>query len=89
MFRPYKKLAKLSLNRLRLSWRSCRCMKLVSKSAIESLSSANCGSSESSALARGVMLLCEFRKEDRDEGLRGVVGRDTGDRDLGLTDVRV
>lgn len=44
MFMPYRKLAKLSLKRVKLSCISCRCMKLASKSAIESASSANCGS---------------------------------------------
>lgn len=48
MFMPYKKLAKLSLNRLRLSCISCKCMKLASKSAIESESSAKAGSRDSS-----------------------------------------
>ena len=27
-------------------------------------------------------MLCEARKEEREEGRRGVVGRDTGERDL-------
>lgn len=44
IFNPYKKLAKLSLNRVKLSCINCRCMKFASRSAIESASSANCGS---------------------------------------------
>ncbi len=47
MFSPYKKLAKLSLNLDRLSCISCKCMKLASRSAIESDSSAKAGSSDS------------------------------------------
>lgn len=41
IFNPYRKLAKLSLNRVRLSCISCKCIKLASRSAIESASSAN------------------------------------------------
>jgi hypothetical protein len=48
IFNPYKKLAKPSPKRLRLSCMSCKCMKFASKSAIESVSSANCASSASS-----------------------------------------
>ena len=51
MFMPYKKLAKLSLNLLRLSCINCRCMKLASRSAMESDSSAKAGSSDSSGKA--------------------------------------
>lgn len=47
MFMPYKKLAKLSLNLLKLSCINCRCMKLASRSAIESESSAKAGSRDS------------------------------------------
>ena len=47
MFMPYRKLAKLSLNRLKLSCISCKCMKLASRSAIESESSAKAGSRDS------------------------------------------
>ena len=47
MFIPYKKLAKLSLNLLKLSCINCRCMKLASRSAIESESSAKAGSRDS------------------------------------------
>lgn len=46
ILRPYKKLAKLSLNLERLSCINCICMKLASRSAMESLSSANAGSNE-------------------------------------------
>lgn len=47
MFIPYRKLAKLSLNLLKLSCINCRCMKLASRSAIESESSAKAGSRNS------------------------------------------
>ena len=47
MFIPYKKAAKLSLNLLRLSCINCTCMKLASRSAIESESSAKAGSRDS------------------------------------------
>ena len=56
-------------------------MKLASRSAIESLSSANCGSSASRAKAGAIPLLCDPRKEDLEDGRRGVVGRETGERD--------
>ena len=48
IFMPYKNPAKLSLNRAKLSCMSCKCMKLASRSAIESDSSAKAGSSDSS-----------------------------------------
>lgn len=51
MFRPYRKAAKLSEKRASDSCISCRCMKLASRSAMLSLSSANCGSSASSGVA--------------------------------------
>lgn len=41
IFNPYRKAAKLSENRDKLSCMSCMCMKLASKSDIASLSSAN------------------------------------------------
>lgn len=44
IFIPYKKAAKLSLNRARLSCMSCKCIKFASRSAIESDSSAKPGS---------------------------------------------
>jgi len=60
---------------------SCRCIKLASRSAIESLSSANCGSSASSGALPTSPLGCEVRREDREEGRSGVVGRETGERE--------
>lgn len=89
ILRPYRKLAKLSPNLLRLSCISCRCMKLASRSAIESLSSANCGSRASRARAGTTPLLCDPRNDDLEEGRRGVVGRDTGERDRGRTGRRL
>ncbi len=49
-------------------------MRFASKSAIESASSANCGSRSSSGLEP--LGPVEARKEEREEGRRGVVGRD-------------
>ncbi len=49
-FNPYKKAAKLSPNRARLSCMSWRCMKLASRSAMLSASSANWGSRMSRAV---------------------------------------
>ena len=83
MFMPYRKPPKSSLNRAMLSFRSCKCIKLASRSAMLSLSSANCGSrlargkselEREAALPEGVV--CEARREVRDGGRSGVVGRD-------------
>ena len=82
MFMPYRNAPKFSLNRPRLSFSSCRCMKLASKSAMLSLSSANAGSSvargksalETDALPLGVV--CDARRLVREGGRKGVVGRD-------------
>jgi hypothetical protein len=84
MLRPYKKLAKLSLNLDRLSCISCKCMKFASKSAIESDNSANAGSNASRGVsdAPPTLDLPDSRKDDREDGRRGVVGRDVGRRDL-------
>lgn len=86
MFSPYRKLPKFSLKRPRLSLRSCRCRKLASRSAMLSLSSAKAGS----RLLRGWeglglflelvgsplgVVVCEARREVREGGRRGVVGR--------------
>jgi hypothetical protein len=63
---------------------SCRCIKFASRSAIESVSSANCASSASSGkppLCEGwYALFWELRREEREDGRRGVVGRDMGER---------
>lgn len=64
-------------------------MKFASRSAIESLSSANCGSSASRAKAGPIPLLCNPRKDDLEEGRSGVVGRDTGERDRARSGSRV
>lgn len=57
-------------------------MKLASRSAIESESSANAGSRASSGVsdAPPKLPLPESRREDREEGRRGVVGRERGRR---------
>ena len=59
-------------------------MKLASRSAIESVSSANCASSESSGnlplCEEWYALFCELRREEREEGRKGVVGREMGER---------
>ena len=79
MFIPYKKLAKLSLNRLKLSCISCRCIKLASKSAIESASSAKAGSRDSRGDVEepvsGVKVRLS-RRDVRELGRRGVEGRE-------------
>jgi hypothetical protein len=64
-------------------------MKFASRSAIESLSSANCGSSASRAKAGAMPLLCDPRNDDLEEGRRGVVGRETGERDRARNGSRV
>jgi len=57
----------------------CRCMKLASRSAIESDSSANSGSKASRG--RGPLLdLPDSRREEREDARRGVVGRESGRR---------
>ena len=82
MFKPYKKLAKLSLNLAKLSCINCKCMKLASKSAIESDNSAKAGSNDSRGASDAPMMLDlpDSLSDDRDEGRRGVVGRDVGRR---------
>ena len=64
---------------------SCKCMRLASRSAIESASSANCGSRASSGASFCELVdwawVVEARKEEREEGRRGVVGRDVGERE--------
>ncbi len=81
MFKPYRKLAKFSLNLERLSCISCRCMKLASKSAMESDSSANDGSKASSGSesdAPPMLAFQDSRRDDRADGRKGVVGRARG-----------
>jgi hypothetical protein len=80
IFNPYKKLAKFSLNRARLSCINCRCIKFASKSAIESESSAKAGSNASMG-ASDIPPTLDFpdsRNDDREDGRRGVVGREMG-----------
>jgi len=86
IFNPYKKLAKFSLNLAKLSCINCICMKLASKSAIESDSSAKAGSKDSKGAseAPATLDLPDSRREEREEGRRGVVGRERG---LRLPDV--
>ena len=82
MFIPYRKPAKLSEKRARLSCISCNCRKFCSRSAIASLNSANPSCSPSSALPDAEAARPrwdESRKEEREEARRGVVGRDRGD----------
>lgn len=80
MFSPYRKLAKFSLKRARLSCMICKCMKLASRSAMESESSAKAGSklSRGNAEPPPVLDLPDSRKEEREAGRKGVVGRETG-----------
>lgn len=71
------KLAKLSLKRARLSCISCKSIMFASNAAIESDSSANWGSNDSSGgWSVFVVGPLEERKEEREEGRRGVVGRE-------------
>jgi hypothetical protein len=78
MFRPYRKLAKSSLKRARLSCINWKCIMLASRSAMASESSAKAGSNVLSGNGASSLTLfrAESRKEDREEGLSGVVGRD-------------
>jgi hypothetical protein len=80
MFKPYKKLAKFSLNLAKLSCINCKCIKLASKSAIESDNSANAGSKASRGASDAPPMLAfpDSRKDDLDEGRKGVVGRERG-----------
>lgn len=78
------KLAKLSLKRARLSCMSWKCIMFASRSDMASDSSAKAGSKA----LRGnegpppVLALADSRKEERDEGRSGVVGRETLVRDV-------
>lgn len=83
MFRPYRKPAKLSLKRARLSCMSCSCTKFCSRSAMASLSSANPSCRPSSALDEAALRerWALSRRELRDEGRSGVVGRERGERE--------
>ena len=78
IFSPYKNPAKFSLNLAKLSCINCRCMKFASKSAMLSLSSANAGSKSSSGWLAPTRpeFECEERREEREVGRKGVVGRE-------------
>lgn len=77
IFKPYKKLAKLSLKRAKLSCISCKSIMFASRLAIESESSANWGSNCSrGAVEAAWCWVLEERREEREEGRRGVVGRE-------------
>lgn len=79
MFIPYRKLAKLSLNRDRLSCINCRCIKFASKSAIESDNSAKAGSRDSRGNSEEVPPAANpwpSRSDVRELERSGVVGRD-------------
>ena len=88
IFNPYKKLAKFSLNLAKLSCINCKCMKLASKSAIESDNSAKAGSKDSRGASDAPPRLTfpDSRSDDLEDGRKGVVGRDIGLR-LRLPDV--
>lgn len=81
---PYRKLAKLSLKRARLSCMSCKCIIFASRSAMASDSSAKAGSKvlRGKGASRSRLALADSRKEERDGGRRGVVGRDVRVREL-------
>jgi hypothetical protein len=82
MFKPYRKLAKLSLNLAKLSCINCKCIKFASRSAIESDNSAKAGSNDSRGASDAPIPLDlpDSLSDDREEGRRGVVGRDVGRR---------
>ena len=60
----------------------CKCMKLASKSAVESDSSAKEGSNASRGTADAPLkdALPDSCREEREDGRRGVVGRESGRR---------
>lgn len=78
------KLAKLSLNRARLSCISWKCIILASRSAMASDSSAKAGSKalRGKAPSPAEPRLAESRRDEREEGRRGVVGREALVRDV-------
>ena len=81
IFNPYKNAPKFSLNLPRLSFSSCRCMKLASRSAMLSLSSAKAGSrvariSVEEVEVEPLGVVWEARRLVREGGRRGVVGRE-------------
>jgi hypothetical protein len=80
MFSPYRKLAKFSLNLAKLSCINCKCIKFASRSAIESESSAKEGSKASRGTSDAPLMLAlpDSRSDDREDGRRGVVGREMG-----------
>lgn len=79
MLSPYRKLAKSSLNRAKLSCMSWKCIMLASRSVTASASSAKAGSKALSGNGSPppfVLRCADSRKDDRDEGRSGVVGRE-------------
>ncbi|KAH6989451.1 hypothetical protein BKA56DRAFT_575809 [Ilyonectria sp. MPI-CAGE-AT-0026] len=84
MLRPYRKLANDSLKRARLSCMTWKCIMLTSRSAMASDSSAKAGSNafRGNGASPSPALRAESRKEERDEGRSGVVGRDVREREL-------
>lgn len=57
-------------------------MRFASKSAMASDSSPNWGSKALSGKGASTLTLADSRNEERDEGRRGVVGRETLDREV-------
>lgn len=82
IFSPYKKLAKLSLKRDILSFIICNSLKLDSRVAMLSESSANWFSSAESGNTSSGRVCDDARNEPLDERRSGVVGRDCGPREL-------
>lgn len=84
MLRPYRKLAKDSLKRAKLSCINWKCIMLASRSAMASDSSAKAGSK----VFRGkgsppwTLSLADSLKDDLEEGRSGVVGRDVRVREV-------
>ena len=84
IFNPYRKLEKDSVKRERLSCMSWKCIMLASRSAMASDSSAKAGSNALSGNDASVppALRAESRNDEREEGRRGVVGREVRDLEL-------
>lgn len=80
IFSPYRKDAKFSVNLERLSFMMLRFIMFPSRSERESESSAKDGSKASMGTfpPPRKLALPDSRRDDREEGRRGVVGRDIG-----------
>jgi len=84
MFNPYRKLAKLSLKRAKLSCISWKCIMFASRSAMASESSANAGSNvfNGKGASPETLSRADSLNEEREDGRSGVVGRGVRGRDV-------